>query len=108
MTKTLTEQCTKVVFIKDDPVQTAAHTLATRKPDYSKMYFIFHFKDGKTAKYRMDKDCHTLQQFLDRMNAFHELEKENKRLQEQLNEANEVIQKDFDSFDYIHSQITML
>ena len=28
-----------------------------------------------------------------------------KRLQEQLDEANEVIQKDFDSFDYIHSHI---
>ena len=27
------------------------------------------------------------------------------RLQEQLKEANEVIQKDFDSFDYIHSHI---
>lgn len=61
------------------------------KPDYSKMYFEFHFTDGETAKYRMDKDCHNLQQFLDRMNAFHELEKENKRLQAQLNEANKVI-----------------
>ena len=55
-----------------------------KKPDYSKMYFEFCFKDGETAKYRMDKDCHNLQQFLDRMNNFHELEKENKRLQEQL------------------------
>jgi len=63
------------------------------QPDYSKMYFIFQFKDGETAKYRMDKDCHTLEQFLDRMNDFHELEKENKRLQEQLNEANEVIKE---------------
>lgn len=31
--------------------------------------------------------------------------KENKCLQKQLKEANEVIQKDFDSFDYIHSHI---
>ena len=52
--------------------------------DYSKMYFIFKFKDGQEAKYRMDKDCHTLEQFLDRMNHFHELEKESKRLQEQI------------------------
>lgn len=64
-----------------------------KEPDYSNMWFIFRFKDGETAKYRTDKDCHTLQQFLDRMNCFHELEKENKRLQEQLAEANEVIKK---------------
>lgn len=30
---------------------------------------------------------------------------EYKRLQKQLNKANEVIQKDFDNFDYIHSHI---
>lgn len=54
-----------------------------RKFDYSNMYFEFRFKDGETAKYRMDKDCHNMQQFFDRVNNFHELEKENKRLQEQ-------------------------
>lgn len=64
-----------------------------KKPDYSKMYFIFQFKDGKTAKYRMDKDCHNLQQFLDRMNKFHELEKENKRLRKQLKESVEIVNK---------------
>lgn len=76
-----------------------------KEPDYSKMYFIFQFKDGKTAKYRMDKDCHTLQQFLDRMNAFHELEKENKklnrqlkRLKSQLKDANMII-KGAERFD---------
>ena len=35
----------------------------------------------------------------------HGLFRETERLKEQLNEANEVIQKDFDSFDYIHSHI---
>ena len=69
------------------------------QPDYSKMYFIFQFKDGETAKYRMDKDCHNLQQFLDRMNKFHELEKENKRLKKQLRDANEVI-SDFRTYDF--------
>lgn len=81
MTKTLTEQYSKIVFLKDDQVQQRAYTLTKMKPDYSKMYFIFNFTDGKQAKFRMDKDCNTMQQFLDRMNHFHDLEKENKRLQ---------------------------
>jgi len=66
-------------------------TFVWEKPDYSKMYFEFQFKNGEKARYRMDKDCHDLQQFLDRMNHFHDLEKENKRLQKQLEEANTVI-----------------
>lgn len=81
-----------------------------KKPDYSKMYFEFQFKDGEKARYRMDKDCHDLQKFLDRMNHFHDLEKENKRLREQLNEANDVIKTtnqitgniDLSQFDYEH------
>ena len=85
MTKSLTEQYnTEVVYLKDDLVQMEAHRLAITKPDYSKMYFIFNFTDGKQAKFRMDKDCHTMQQFLDRMNKVHELE-------EQLKEANKCI-----------------
>lgn len=91
MTKTLTEQYSNVVFLKDDPVQQKAYTLAKMKPDYSKMYFEFQFKDGEKARYRMDKDCHDLQQFLDRMNHFHDLEKENKRLQEQLKDAEYIL-----------------
>ena len=78
MTKSLTEQWKDdaVVYLKDDPVQMEAHKLATIKLDYSKMYFVFNFKDGKQAKFRMDKDCHTMQQFLDRMNEVHKLEQQ--------------------------------
>lgn len=67
--------------------------LATMKPDYSKMYFEFQFKDGEKARYRMDKDCHDLQQFLDRMNHFHDLEKENKRLHKKLAIAIEALEE---------------
>lgn len=59
---------------------------ANAQPDYSEMYFIFNFKDGKQAKYRMDKDCNTMQAFLDRVGKYHETE-------ERLAEASKTIER---------------
>ena len=78
---------------------TCGRTYTTlEKPDYSKMYFIFNFKDGKQAKYRMDEDCNTLQAFLDRVEKYHETEerlaearKKVEELECQLKEVNEII-----------------
>lgn len=42
--------------------------------------FTFIFKDGQQAVFRND-ECKTMQDFLDRVNHFHELEKEVDRLQ---------------------------
>ena len=74
------------------------YTAILEKPDYSKMYFIFNFKDGKQAKYRMDKDCNTLQAFLDRVEKYHESEerlaeasKKVEQLEKQLEEANHIL-----------------
>lgn len=55
--------------------------------------YVFHFNDGEKAVYKADKDCKSLQDFLDRMNKVHDIEKENKKLKEQLKEANNVIKK---------------
>ena len=104
MTKSLTEQYnTEVVYIKvkDDQVQKTAYTLANFKPDYSKMYFVFNFTDGKQAKFRMDKDCHTMQQFLDRMNKVHELEKQLAIATKALKEYTKPAMWELDGFCYM-------
>lgn len=56
-----------------------------------KKTIIFQFEDGKQATFRLDKDCDSMQAFLNRVEKYHELEKENKRLKEQLQEANAII-----------------
>lgn len=76
-------------YVKYNPNDTVYATFL-KKEDLVKQ-FVFCFKDGKKAVFKTDKDCQTMQDFLDRMNKVHELENENKKLKEQLEEANRLL-----------------
>lgn len=60
---------------------------------------IIHFRDGTEATYSLEENDGSLQKFLDRVQDYHELEKEHECLKKQLKEANEVI-KGYDSYTY--------
>ena len=86
------------VRVSKDIIERNTYTLDTNSIQPKEL--VFNFKDGTTAIYSLEENDGSLQKFLDRVQSYHDLEKEHERLKKQLKEANLVL-KDLELADDI-------